>query len=96
MLLVRLEAESGAVTSLVAERCAVDGPVRVTARPAEGRTCTAELYHASGTLVRQLTPQASTAGRAAGDMRWEIAAQEMRPDLVVRLSCAAPGAAGDR
>jgi hypothetical protein len=89
---IMLNGDEAAARTLVAERCA-DGPVIVKVRPGDGQVCTAILHDAAGVRLRTLerAPSgAGPAGNAAGEVRWVIAAADLRPNLAVRVTCAAP------
>ena len=94
---VTLEADEDAIISLVAERCAADGPVTVIAKPVEGQRCIAALHGPGGELQRRLTLQTDestgNAARDPGEVRWLLSAAEVEPGAIVRLTCA-PSQAG--
>jgi hypothetical protein len=91
---VTLELESGAVRSLVAERCGADAPIIVTAGPMDGDRCGAMLHDNSGTLVRRLIPLPPSNGEVAvspsgSEVRWQVTADILPPGggAILRVNC---------
>jgi murein DD-endopeptidase MepM/ murein hydrolase activator NlpD len=91
--LVTLELESGAVRSLVAERCGADAPIIVTGRPMDGDRCGAMLHDNAGALVRRLIPVRPPDGDVAvspsgSEVRWQVGAEILPPDGgILRVTC---------
>jgi hypothetical protein len=93
---ITLEADETLARTLVAERCAVDGPATITLTAEADLACFAVLQERDGTRLRSLrreVRESPPVGQGKAEFRWTISAQDLRPGLIVRVAC---GLSGER